>query len=287
MDFQLLSRKMAWIEAPTIPLIGWRAGPLLDQKGRSILGRVAGGVRLILFPAVPSQTDLVRGTAMDAKAGRQEEQFFVVAVSATGLALLASTVQDVFGFAFGDLRNAPRVWLLDVDVERSLSTWLSILLLGSASFLLFDIWSRAKPSKFRFVWLTLAVFFVGLSFDEFASLHERVSDVLHRRFHTSGLFAFAWAAPAGILSILGLLALWPFLRRLPPNVVSALVLSAVLFLAGAVGMELIGGKVAEDQTVFSPLYRLCVTVEEGLEQIGLLLFIHTLLRHRAVLVDTA
>jgi hypothetical protein len=96
--------------------------------------------------------------------------------------------------------------------------------------------------------------------------------------HT-GLMYFAWAAPAGIFSLIGLAAFIPFIRSFPLTLSGLLVLSALIFLGGAVGFEMIGGSVAEVEGIESFRYRILTNLEEGLEMAGILVFIYVLLCH--------
>ena len=90
---------------------------------------------------------------------------------------------------------------------------------------------------------------------------------------------FAWAAPAGIFSLIGLAAFIPFIRSFPLTLAGLLALSALIFLGGAVGFEMIGGSVAEVEGIESFRYRILTNLEECLEMAGILIFIYVLLCH--------
>ena len=60
-----------------------------------------------------------------------------------------------------------------------------------------------------------------------------------------------------------------------------MIASAALFLGGAVGLEMVGGSVAETEGIESLRYRLLANLEEGLELAGTLLFIYALLLEEA------
>jgi hypothetical protein len=75
------------------------------------------------------------------------------------------------------------------------------------------------------------------------------------------------------VAILGL-SLWPFFRRLEPEVRHRFATSAVVYLSGAIGMELIGGWVFESLAEQRNLtYDLITSVEETLEFVGLILLV--------------
>lgn len=198
------------------------------------------------------------------------------------LLLCASIVQDLALYVGPHPDLSAKVWLLDVDVERSAFTWISVLSLFAAAGLLFIAADEASSRRdpFKWHWYFLALLFLLLSFDEFCGIHEKVSSALGSRMDNSGLLYFAWAAPAGILSLVGLVAYLPFIRSLPPRIGVLFLLSAALFLSGAVILEMFGGSVAEVEGVESVRYRILTNMEEGLELAGTLAFIYGLLRYR-------
>ena len=61
---------------------------------------------------------------------------------------------------------------------------------------------------------------------------------------------------------------------------SLMIAAALLFLSGAVGVEMISGSVMEHAGFNGQGYRLLTSLEEGLELAGILLFIHALFDHR-------
>ncbi len=136
-----------------------------------------------------------------------------------------------------------------------------------------------RGSRFKWHWYFLAALFLLLSFDEFATVHEKISAVLTSKFHNTGLLYFAWAAPAGVISLLGLTAFIPLIRSFAPRLAILMVLSAVLFLGGAVGFEMVGGSIAEAEGTESFRYRMLTNIEEGLEMAGVLTFAYVLLSY--------
>ncbi|MDW6020850.1 hypothetical protein SAZ10_03640 [Mesorhizobium sp. BAC0120] len=204
----------------------------------------------------------------------------LLGVAGVSLALLcASIAQDVRLYVGPEPDLSAKIWMLDVDFERSAFTWVSIISLFVAAVLLFlgAEHAAARRDRFRWHWYALAALFLLASFDEFAGLHEKLSAVLAARMSHSGVLYFAWAAPAGILALIGLASFIPFIRSFPTRLALLMVLSAGLFLGGAVGLEMIGGKIAEVEGVKSLHYRMETNAEEGMELAGTLLFIYVLL----------
>jgi hypothetical protein len=109
-------------------------------------------------------------------------------------------------------------------------------------------------------------------------MHEKLSAVLSNTLNTSGIFYFAWTIPALLLLGIGFFFYIPFLKSLQPAVAGTMVLSAAIYLMGAVGMELVAGGYVEDVGVETLTYRTMANLEEALEGIGLTLFLGCLLR---------
>ncbi|WP_145722419.1 hypothetical protein [Mesorhizobium tianshanense] len=200
------------------------------------------------------------------------------------LILCASFAQDLRLYTGQKPDLSTKIWLLDVDVERSVFTWVSVLVLFFCSRLLFQCGDDAagRSSQFTWHWYFLGFLFLFLCFDEFAGLHEKLSSALAARSTNTGLLYFAWAAPAGILSLVGLAAFVPFIRSFPTSLAVLLAVSAALFLGGAVGLEMVGGSVAEAEGVESLRYRMLANIEEGLELAGTLTFIYALFSYREI-----
>ena len=119
-----------------------------------------------------------------------------------------------------------------------------------------------------------------MSFDEFGGIHERLSAAIGARFHPTGLLHFAWAAPAGVVALIGFAFFVPFILSFPKRLGILMVLSAVIFLGGSVGLEMVGGKIEEAAGLNNLLYRAESNLEEGMELLGVLLFIYVMLRYR-------
>ena len=199
----------------------------------------------------------------------------IAAVWALGL------LQDVLRAASGAGAD-DMVWVFDADSEEGVLTWISIVLLFTVASLLFANGQDAMQSGRGAVlpWFGLSALFGIVSYDEFYGLHERLSDVLSQNVGGSGLLHFAWAVPLGLLALVGLWLLMPFLNSLGRPTRRLAVMSALIYLTGAVGMEMIAGPVIEELGRHTFQYRLLTNLEEGLEVAGILLFIYTLQQYR-------
>jgi hypothetical protein len=173
----------------------------------------------------------------------------------------------------------------DVNFERSIYTWLSASTLLAAGLVLFwlaESCGRGNPQRRYFI--ALGLIFIFLSADEALSIHERFGKLVPNSIR-NGVFYYDWVIPALVLvSIVGLFFL-RFLESLPRKEMALIVLAGIVFVMGAVGMEMIAGVIVERLGEDSFAFRAEVSIEEGMEAAGVLLFIYALLslldRHTA------
>jgi len=184
---------------------------------------------------------------------------------------------EMFGGALYNLMTR-----IDLDRETSIATYLSTLLLVAAAILAY-ICGRASrvndPLNFRH-WMILSVVFVYLSIDENIGLHEVSIEPMREMFGLSGVFTFGWVLLAiPVVMLLGLYYI-PFLLRLPRQLAATLCVAGGLFVFGAIGVEMLGASfyTTSNQTL---VYRMFLLLEEGLEMIGVAIFLIALLRYLA------
>ena len=206
----------------------------------------------------------------------------MVVLSLLGFAFLLVAIsygQDIIVHLDSSYTPADKIWRFDLDAERSVPTWYSSLLMVLCSMLLLYI-SRIKLTRGErnaLRWLVLAAIFLALSVDEAVSFHEWLSARLTATFHPSGVFYFAWVAPALVLVALGAVAYLPLVLEFTGARRALLVASAAAYLAGAVGLEMVAGAHVEAFGIDSLYYRGLATAEEFLEMVGLIAFLGVLL----------
>jgi hypothetical protein len=187
-----------------------------------------------------------------------------------------SVVQDIVVFTTG---TAEKIWILDVDSEDSLYTWLSTMLLCGAGLLAFVLSTHGDDAG---KWRTIGFIMFAMSIDEMLSLHEKLSHILSSTLPTSGPVFFAWVIPAAILVIIVAVIFLPFVLRLPRRVATLIVIGAFIFVSGALGLEMVAGAFLSGEedltsTLQTPGYRIMTNLEEGLEGLGVIVFITALL----------
>lgn len=210
--------------------------------------------------------------------GRLASGLMLAVTAVWAVLIAASVVQDLAG-----LDAQARVWMLDVDAERSVYTWFSQLLLAAAAALLFmtglDLFGKRRWLAIQ--WLLLAAVFLFLSMEESLGLHGKLSEKMDESGEFSGHFHFAWVIPAMAVVGAGLLAAIPFLRSLPARTAVLFLVSGAVFVSGAIGLEMVGAKAAfEHGDVGSPGYRAAANIEEALEGLGVILFLYAILDYR-------
>ncbi|MGB5685406.1 MAG: hypothetical protein WBM35_06330 [Candidatus Electrothrix sp.] len=173
---------------------------------------------------------------------------------------------------------------VDLDIEKNIPSFYSGFALFFSSLLFFCLSSLDKKQrkKCRY-WLGLAGVFLFLSLDETFSLHERLGNYTEEYIKStgileaSGLLYFPWIIPYSILMIILGLLYFRFILRLPRKTTVLLILSAIIFLTGAAGFDMLGGREAELHGYYSITYTVLYTIEEFLEMSGVVLLIYTLL----------
>jgi hypothetical protein len=113
------------------------------------------------------------------------------------------------------------------------------------------------------------------------ALHERCAAAL-MPWLTARNIAHVWIWAAGATIVVALAAvLVPFLKALAPPTRYALLRSGVVFVAGALGVEVIGQRYAATHGWHDAIYVSLATLEELLEMSGAVLCLHAIGRELA------
>lgn len=163
-----------------------------------------------------------------------------------------------------------------VASENSFPTWYSSAALALAAGLtaLVAYYHRVRGDAFRNHWVVLALIFLAFSAEEVASLHETTIEPIRDTLGVGGFFFFAWVIPGALFALVAAIGFWRFLMHLPTPTRNRFMLAGGLFVLGALGVEMVGGRHFEAlgrQQNFT--YSMIVAVEEFLEMAGVALFI--------------
>ena len=166
------------------------------------------------------------------------------------------------------------------DQESNFPSLYSALALGFCSYLLaiIAILRKTKKALYAKYWKALSIIFLILALDEACSIHESFIPILRGAINARGIFYFTWVIPAFFLLIIFLIAFRKFIQNLPVKTRNLFILAGAIYVTGALGMELIGGYIA-DNIGYNTSYGLASTVEELLEMFGIVLFINGLLSY--------
>lgn len=201
------------------------------------------------------------------------------------LLILASVGGQFSKYVIGHGSLKGLVPLFYVNEERNIPTYFSVLLLLTAALLLGFITALngRQGGSHGSKWAVLSFGFLFMAYDEAFKVHEKLHPPMRAILGDSdlGIFYFSWVIP-GIIIVLVLASFFlKFLWHLPATTRFRFLAAGMLYVGGAIGVELIAGRHAELQGQQSFAYSMIVTVEESLEMAGLIVFIWALLNYCA------
>lgn len=207
----------------------------------------------------------------------------LVGTLAGALILISFAVEGLNTVTGGTNAVLPKlVKAFSVDLELNVPVFFSMLLLLFASLLLALTarLQRRLADQPAFHWALLSLGFLFMAFDEIVSAHEKLIEPMRAILGGTslGIFYYAWVVPAVVLLLaLGVIFL-RFWLRLPSKTRFRFALAGILYVGGAVGMEMVNGAYFE---IYGRdlAYIGLTTVEESLEIAGLVLFNWALLDH--------
>lgn len=170
--------------------------------------------------------------------------------------------------------------LFDVRHEANIPTLFASvqLFVASGLTLLIAVLERRNDRRQVPYWFGLAVAFAYLGVDETVQLHEMLAKLPV----PSGFMPeWTWAPYYGSAALLGGCACIPFLGRLQRATATTFLLAGATFVAGSVGLEVLGTYQTKIQMLSRghPHFGLRVHAEELLEMLGVWLFVWGALRH--------
>jgi len=180
----------------------------------------------------------------------------------------------------GFSRNMVRYF--DFNLENNFPAYFSVLLLAFSAFLLFIIYAanRTKKGGRANYWFVLGLLFVFLSIDECIQIHEHIAELVRPKLSSdiSGLLYWSWVVVYAVLVVVVVVSFLRFVFDLPKATRNLFFLSGVMFVSGALGMELLEGyfyKLGYGHI----LNRMLFCLEELLEMGGVTVFIYALLNY--------
>ncbi|MEJ2552191.1 MAG: hypothetical protein P8Z42_03185 [Anaerolineales bacterium] len=178
-----------------------------------------------------------------------------------------------FGFYFFDLNR-----------EDSIPTFVSSVGLGICSLLLFVVAGlvrRNRAPNFLY-WVGLGILFLYMAIDEMVRIHEKLGGPLREVYDPEGLYDMVWLIPYGILVLLVGVVYLRFVLRLPRETKVLFIVSGLVYLTGVAGFEYLGGRQDALYGIGNFAYQAYVVLEEGLEMLGMGLFMYSILNHISI-----
>lgn len=206
-----------------------------------------------------------------------------VLASVAALFVLGNLSWEILSRQLGMVTDTKLFRLFDLDVENSITAMFAALLLLSAGIMLtviaIDVRRHKDPHELG--WTVLSLGFLSMATDELVGLHEKLINPVRALLggEDLGVLYFAWVVPAVVLVALLAVLYAKFYLDLPLKIRRTFLLAAALFLGGALGLEMIGGRYAEMWGTAAFRYQLIIIAEEGLEMAGAIVFISGLLRY--------
>jgi len=162
----------------------------------------------------------------------------------------------------------------DLGGERNLPTWFTAALLLLSSLVSLAASQRLEASHHRRGFLVLGGVMAYLSLDEATVLHERTTEPLRDAFGLGGVLYWSWVLPAVLAVVVIGAVLIPFVRSLPASAALPIVVSGMIYVASALGLELAEGYFF-DRSGGGVVTDVLSTIEEVGEMFGVLLYLRS------------
>ncbi len=169
----------------------------------------------------------------------------------------------------------------DMNQEVSVPTWFEQMLLFVVAVIsgLIGLARRTNNLKYYKHWLGLGVIFTFLSLDEGSSLHELFTIASKNTFGENGIFStflyYGWVVVGALVFLIVSLAYLKFWLHLPIKTRVLFFISAIIYVSGAIGVEIISG-LDFARNGYNFTYAIMNLIEEMMEGIGAIFFIYTI-----------
>ncbi|MCI5144082.1 MAG: peptidase M48 Ste24p [Candidatus Electrothrix sp. AR3] len=185
-----------------------------------------------------------------------------------------------FFFHYNDPKILDFTLWFDLDIERNIPSFYSsgAILICALLFLILGYLEK-NTGRSRFYWIGLALIFFFLSMDEAFELHEGLGDLTENYIQATGWLYFPWVIPYGFMTLVFTLLYARFILSLPAKTGGLFTLSGSMYLLGAVVLDMLGGREAEQHGFDSLKYCTLYTLEEFLEMLAIVVLIYAILSY--------
>lgn len=165
--------------------------------------------------------------------------------------------------------------LADLDSEAAVPTWISTMLMAAAAVLCWTESRLADPGQTR-RWAWLGFGFFILSIDEVAGLHGSMRGPVRRLLDIDNPLFYGWVLPAIMVMAVAAVYFYPLIPTLPTKVRRRILIAGTAFVVGAIGLEMVGGVLAQSGMRGGWTYFMVSTIEELVEIISVFYFVDTM-----------
>lgn len=293
-EYDLLARLFGFV--PTVRIGTRRTSLAVSMGGGFVRSTLA--INLESGEPVLEMSEQVQGQSRDGRGRVQSVDDgveaiglplygFCAALLAIAIVLVALYVVSLLlpgGAADGGAAPALHAFreLFDLNGEANLPAWYTGLLwlFAALSALGVAVQVRLRRERHAGYWQSLSILFLFMSLDESAQLHERIGAILEGWMLFSGFLYYVWVIYGMTLVGFLIIVYSRFLLSLPAEVKFTIIVSAVVFLSGALGLEMLGAAVDSGEVEFPAglNWVRAVILEEFLEMTGIILLIYGLMR---------
>lgn len=169
--------------------------------------------------------------------------------------------------------------VFNIDQEANVPTWftagVALYLAMMASMIASVIKSQGKSA---WAWRGIGLMGIYIAMDEVAGFHELAIDPIRDNWEISPWLYQSWVIPAMVLVIVIAFVYIRFLWKLPMYAKVYLILGGLIYIAGAVGVESVGGFVLTTQGL-NDWYVQLAHIEEFMEMMGLIIILYAIVEY--------
>ncbi len=204
----------------------------------------------------------------------------IILLAVLTLLAIASSAVQIGKYVYDYREDWTR--MINMDREMNLPTWYEAALMSASGFLLGIIAQRKQELQDRFSrdWRLLSRIFYLLAIDEIVGIHELfIVPDLAEKLNLPWFLHSTWVIPGMVAVGFFIRRFWRFGKHLEPKTRWWFIGSIGLFIAGVIGMEMVGSTYAQWQHQQSLGYAMIATLEEVIEICGMIAFIYALLNY--------
>ena len=199
-------------------------------------------------------------------------------ISITASLVIINTLIQFLIYTFGYEEEWFLLFNMDKEVNIPTLFSCSLLLISAGLISLVIRKISQKDYIIKNKWNTLKWLFVFLAFDEGLQIHE-LFIIPSLKPILPAILTIVWVIPYGVLVLVATIYFYPLIFKLPTKIKYLTIISGLIYLSGALGLEMIGSYLVRTSQIrlHGISYGLISTLEETFEMVGLIIFIYSLM----------